>query len=45
MLTPKKFFLLEFNNGEMVLLNLTPNKKYEILDVVIVPDELKSIFK
>jgi hypothetical protein len=41
----KTYQLLEFDNGEMVLLNLTPNKKYEIQDVVIVPDELKSIFK
>ncbi|GGM39313.1 hypothetical protein GCM10011351_26830 [Paraliobacillus quinghaiensis] len=36
--------LLEFDNGEMVLLKLTPDKKYEIQDVVMVPDELKSIF-
>lgn len=39
----KTYQLLEFDNGEMVLLNLTPNK--EIQDVLIVPDELKSIFK
>lgn len=37
--------LLEFNNGEMVLLNLTPDENYEIQDVVIVPDEFKAIFK
>lgn len=37
--------LLEFDNGKMVLLHLTPNEKYEIQDVVIVPDELKTIFK
>ncbi|WP_407268979.1 hypothetical protein [Radiobacillus sp. PE A8.2] len=41
----KTYELLEFDNGEMVLLNLTPDAKYEIQDVVIVPDELKSIFK
>jgi hypothetical protein len=41
----KTYELLEFDNGEMVLLNLTPDTKYEIQDVVIVPDELKSIFK
>lgn len=41
----KTYELLEFYNGEMVLINLTPNKKYEIQDVVIVPEELKSIFK
>lgn len=35
--------VLEFDNGQMVLLNLTP--KYEIQDIVIVPDELKSVFK
>ncbi|GGM19069.1 hypothetical protein GCM10011351_01100 [Paraliobacillus quinghaiensis] len=37
--------LLEFENGEMVLLNLTTDAKYEIQDVTIIPDELKSIFK
>ncbi len=41
----KTYELLEFDNGEMVLLNLTPDEKYEIQDVVIVPDELKAIFK
>ena len=41
----KTYELLGFDNGEMVLLNLTPDAKYEIQDVVIVPDELKSIFK
>jgi hypothetical protein len=41
----KTYQLLEFDNGEKVLLNLTTNKEYEIQDVVIVPDELKSIFK
>ncbi|TYS17505.1 hypothetical protein FZC78_06405 [Rossellomorea vietnamensis] len=41
----KTYELLEFDNGEMVLLNLTPDAKYEIQDVTIVPDELKSIFK
>ncbi|OZM58688.1 hypothetical protein CIB95_03725 [Lottiidibacillus patelloidae] len=44
----KTYQLLEFDNGEMVLLNLhnnTPDRKYKIQDVVIVPDELKSIFK
>jgi hypothetical protein len=41
----KTYELLEFDNGEMVLLNLTPDTKYEIQDIVIVPDELKSIFK
>lgn len=39
----KTFELLEFDNGEMVLLNLTPDE--EIQDIAIVPDELKSIFK
>jgi len=41
----KTYELLEFSNGEMVLLNLTPDVKYEIQDVVIVPDEIKAIFK
>ncbi|MFC0189487.1 hypothetical protein ACFFJY_14380 [Fictibacillus aquaticus] len=41
----KTYQLLEFNNDEMVLLHLTPDKKYEIQDVVIVPEELKSLFK
>jgi preprotein translocase subunit SecF len=41
----KTYELLEFDNGEMVLINLTPNEKYEVQDVVIVPDELKPFFK
>ena len=41
----KTYELLEFDNGEMVLLNLTPDAKYEIQDIAIVPNELKSIFK
>lgn len=41
----KTYELLEFDNGGMVLLNLTPDAKYEIQDVFIVPDELKTIFK
>lgn len=41
----KTYELLEFDNGEMVLLNLTPDAKYEIQDVVIVPEQLKTIFK
>ncbi|MGD6942369.1 hypothetical protein ACQCT6_10050 [Cytobacillus gottheilii] len=40
----KTYQLLEFTNGEMVLLNLTPNKEYEIQNVTIVPDEMKSVF-
>jgi hypothetical protein len=38
--TYKTYQLLEFDNGEMVLLNLTPNDKYEIQEVVIVPKGL-----
>ena len=41
----KTYELLEFDNGEMVLLNLTPDTNYEIQNVVIVPDKLKSVFK
>lgn len=41
----KTYQLLQFNNGEMVLLNLTPDEKFEIQNVVIVPEELKSLFK
>lgn len=41
----KTYQLLKFDNGEMVLLNLTPNKKFEIQNVVIVPEEQKSIFE
>lgn len=37
--------LLEFDNGEMVLLNLTPNNEYKIQDVTIVPEEFKSVFR
>jgi hypothetical protein len=43
--THKTYQLLEFDNSEMVLLNLSPNDKYEIQDVVIVPEGLKSLFK
>jgi len=43
--TYKTYQLLEFENSEMVLLNLSPDNKYEIQEVVIVPEELKSIFK
>ncbi|MGM0805998.1 MAG: hypothetical protein ACQET8_14725 [Bacillota bacterium] len=43
--TYKTYQLLEFDNGEMVLLHLTPTDKYEIQDVIIVPEGLKSIFK
>lgn len=41
----KTYQLLEFDNGEMVLLYLTPNKKYEIQDVRIVPEEHKPLFR
>jgi len=41
----KNYQLLEFDNGEMILLNLTPDAKYEIQDITIVPEELKSAFK
>ena len=41
----KTYQLIEFDNGEMVLLNLTPIDKYEIQDIVIVPQRLKFIFK
>ena len=41
----KTYELLEFDNGEMVLLNLTPDENYEIQDAIIVPDEFKDIFK
>ncbi|MBB6452622.1 hypothetical protein HNQ94_001068 [Salirhabdus euzebyi] len=37
--------LLEFDNGEMVLLNLTTNNNYEIQDIIIIPEDLKFIFK
>lgn len=37
--------VLTFDNGEMVLLNLTPDKKYEIQDVKIVPEEVRGIFQ
>ena len=41
----KTYELLEFDNGEMVLLNLTPNNEYKIQDVTIVPEEFKGVFK
>lgn len=41
----KTYELLEFDNGEMVLLNLTPNNEYTIQDVIIVPEGFKGVFK
>ncbi|MFC4323096.1 hypothetical protein [Litchfieldia salsa] len=41
----RTYELLEFDNGEMVLLNLTPDNKYHIQDVMIIPDDQKRIFK
>lgn len=40
--------LLTFGNGEMLLVMLTPEKingEYKIEDVIIVPNEMKGIFK
>ena len=39
----KTYQLLEFDNGEMVLLNLTPNNEYKIQDVTIVPEEFSGV--
>ncbi|MEN8698520.1 hypothetical protein [Bacillus infantis] len=36
--------LLKFENGEMVLLLLTPDDRYEIQDVVIVPKGMRGVF-
>ncbi|PLR71127.1 MULTISPECIES: hypothetical protein [Bacillus] len=36
--------LLKFENGEMVLLHLTPDDRYEIQDVMIVPEEMRGVF-
>jgi hypothetical protein len=36
--------LLRFENGEMVLLYLNPDDRYEIQDVVMVPEEMKGVF-
>lgn len=33
------------DNGEMVLLNLTPDDKYEIQDAKIVPEEIRGIIQ
>lgn len=35
--------LLKFENGEMVLLHLTPDDRYEIQDVMIVPEEMRGV--
>lgn len=42
----KSYTLLSFENGEMVLVNLTPNRKgkKEIQDVIFVPDDVKNLF-
>ena len=40
--------LLTFENGEMLLVRFTPEKvngEYKIEDVIIVPNEMKEIFK
>ncbi len=41
----KTYQVLDFKNGEMVLLNLTPNDDYKIQDVIIVPKEFQSLFE
>jgi len=40
------YTLITFKNGEMVLVNLTPNSKgkTEIQDVIFVPDNVKDFF-
>ncbi|AST91302.1 hypothetical protein BC6307_08435 [Sutcliffiella cohnii] len=44
----KKYELVTFENGEMLLVRLTPeneDNKYEIEDVIVVPEEMKVLFK
>ncbi|MCA1041537.1 hypothetical protein LCM00_18630 [Bacillus infantis] len=36
--------LLKFENDEMVLLHLTPDDRYEIQNVMIVPEEMRGVF-
>lgn len=44
----KNYELITFENGEMLLVKLTPmtiDGEYKIEDVMIVPDEMKSFFE
>jgi hypothetical protein len=44
----KRYELLTFENGQMLLVKLTPpdnNKEIKIEDVIVVPDEMKELFK
>ncbi|MED4018924.1 hypothetical protein [Sutcliffiella cohnii] len=44
----KKYELVTFENGEMLLVRLTPvneDNEYEIEDVIVVPEEMKVLFK
>lgn len=44
----KNYELITFENGEMLLVRLTPmtiDGEYKIEDVMIVPDEMKSFFE
>jgi len=41
------YVLVTFENGEMLLVRLSPEKvngEYKIEDVIIVPDEMKEMF-
>ncbi|WBL17127.1 hypothetical protein [Sutcliffiella sp. NC1] len=43
----KKYELVTFENGEMLLVRLTPeneDNEYEIEDVIVVPEEMKVLF-
>ncbi|TLS50774.1 hypothetical protein FE782_18940 [Paenibacillus antri] len=40
----KAYTVITMDNGEMLLVNLTPGNPFEIQDVMIVPDEFKSLF-
>ena len=42
-----QYGVLTFDNGEMMLIRLTPEKiegEYKIEDVVIIPDDMKALF-
>lgn len=43
----RNYELLIFDNGEMVLVNLTPKRdgKVEIQDIIFVPEDMQDLFK
>ncbi|MHA6484120.1 hypothetical protein ACX1C1_19690 [Paenibacillus sp. strain BS8-2] len=41
----ESYSLIKLGNGEMILVNHTPGKDFEVQDVIILTDEFKKIFE